>query len=202
MKKLNILLALAICTSLIVIPSVASQGTPFLIHGYVFSADGTPYMCPNITITNLNTKETFQTMTLSGSNYYRANPVVPLVPNDVKIDDVLRFEVMSDGESAIVDYTIGPEMNVVCLNITIKSGGIEEQVPVAGGTIGEQTTDGKTDVVKTPEAGKDVSKGAETIEELATPETDANEGEEIPGFSFLVCIIAISFVVLLMRRYK
>ena len=201
MKKLNVLLALAICTSLIVIPSVASQGTPFPIHGYVFSADGTPYMCPNITITNLNTKETFQTMTLSGSNYYRVN-LVPLVPNDVKIDDVLRFEVMGDGESAIGDYTIVPEMNVVCLNITMKSGGIEEQVPEVAGTIGEQTTDGKTDVVKTPEAGKDVSKGAETIEERATPETDANEGEETPVFSFLVCIITISFVILLMRRYK
>ena len=102
-KMSRLALMMVICMTV----SVSAVGTaqmPFAISGYVFYENGSACLNPEVTITNLNTGETFSTVTLPTSNYYRVKPMLSL--DEVSEGDVLRFKVSVGTESVVIDHRI------------------------------------------------------------------------------------------------
>lgn len=208
--------AFAICICIVAVALVSASASasavslPFEISGYVFNADGSACNGPTISITNLNTGETFSTMTLPSSNYYRAKPAPSL--DDFSEGDVLQFTVSAGTESGVTDHHItASDLNRGALQFDItfseREGEItgkvsiaeEEQVqipdqtpllpPLPGGPQAPTPT-------PTPEEGEGLTPSA-----TATPTPKPG----IPGFEAastiaIIGVIAISY--LLLRRKK
>ena len=207
--------AICIVVAALVSASATAVSVPFEISGYVFNADGSACNGPTISITNLNTGETFSTMTLASSNYYRAKPAPSL--DDVSEGDVLQFEVTAGTESGDIEHHISAsDLNRGALqfDITFGEGGLkgksvveEEQTPVQtpllpplpGGPISTPTP------VTTPTPAPEEEIGG-TPTPTSTPTTAPSEegkGKGIPGFEAayaLIGLLAISYLIL--RRKK
>jgi hypothetical protein len=133
--KVKGIIAFAICIMAVtLVPAPATAvSMPFEISGYVFNADGSACNGPTISITNLNTGETFSTMTLPSSNYYRAKPAPSL--DDFSAGDVLQFSATAGHESGRIDLHISAsDLNrgALYFNITFGESGLEgtvEQTP-------------------------------------------------------------------------
>jgi hypothetical protein len=188
---------------------------PFEISGYVFNADGSACNGPTISITNLNTGETFSTMTLPTSNYYRAKPA-PSV-DDFSVGDVLQFEVSAGTESGDIDYHItASDLNRGALqfNITFseREGEITGEVSIA--EEGQEQTPDQTPLLPplpggpqaptptaTPEEGEGLTPVATAT--MAPSEEEKGKGKGIPGFEAayaMIGVIALSYLIL--RRKK
>lgn len=199
--------AFAIC---IVVATVTGMATavslPFEISGYVFNADGSACNGPTISITNLNTGETFSTMTLPSSNYYRAKPAPSL--DDISEGDVLQFEVTAGTESGDIEHHISAsDLNRGALQFDItfgeRKGEIKGEVSIAE----EEQTPAQTPLLP-PLPGGPIS----TPTPVTTPTPTPEEGEGltpvptpkgIPGFEAayaLIGLLAISY--LISRRKK
>ena len=92
--------------------SVAEPPTPFPIYGWVNYSTGEPVNNPNVTITNLNTREVFNAETNVSSNYYQ----ILTSSRNVSADDVLHFIVNGNGGVA--------EFNCSVRQAHINHGGI------------------------------------------------------------------------------
>ncbi len=214
-KMMILAVAAAVC---IVIGIVTTSGSatasavslPFEISGYVFNADGSACNGPTISITNLNTGETFSTMTLASSNYYRAKPAPSL--DDVSAGDVLQFEVSAGTESGVIDHHISAsDLNRGALqfNITFseREGEIKGEVSIAEE---EQTPDqtplmpplpGGPIATPTPEGGQTPAPTATPMP--AVPPSEEGKGKGIQGFEAAYAIIgsiAISYKLILRRK--
>ena len=103
-KIVGTLLVVAMCI-VCTVPAVVAQETPFVINGYVSSANG--YACnnPSVTVTNTDTYESWPAENASASNYYR---LVLVNGTDLTAGATLKFEVTSqDGsQSKIVESRI------------------------------------------------------------------------------------------------
>ena len=208
-------IAFAICICIVAVALVSASASasevslPFEISGYVFNADGSACNGPTISITNLNTGETFSTMTLPTSNYYRAKPA-PSV-DDFSVGDVLQFEVSAGTESGDIDYRITAsdlDRGALHFDITFseREGEITGEVSIAEE---EQTPDqtpllppllGGPGAIATPTATPEEGEGL-TPSATATPTPKPG----IPGFEAayaiaIIGVIAISYLIL--RRKK
>jgi len=209
--------AICICIVAVALVSASEVSLPFEISGYVFNADGSACNGPTISITNLNTGETFSTMTLASSNYYRAKPAPSL--DDFSAGDVLQFKATAGTESGVTDHHItASDLNrgVLQFDITFseREGEIkgevsiaeEEQVqtpdqtpllpPLPGGPQAPTAT-------PTPEEGEGLTPLATATPTMAPSEEKKGEGKGIPGFEAayaLIGLLAISYSIL--RRKK
>ena len=68
--------------------------TPFLIYGWVNDSDGEQVNDPDVTVTNLNTSETYEVENMTSSNYYQ----VSTCSDNVSAGDVLRFVAVNETE--------------------------------------------------------------------------------------------------------
>ncbi|HJH27493.1 MAG TPA: hypothetical protein C5S37_12210 [Methanophagales archaeon] len=191
-----IALAFAICIVAVALVSASAVSLPFEISGYVFNADGSACNGPTISITNLNTGETFSTMTLTSSNYYRAKPAPSL--DDFSAEDVLQFSVTAGTESGIIDHHISAsDLNRGALqfNITFSEGGLK------GESIAQEEP-----TLMPPLPQGPISTPIPTLEEgqipaptATMPPSEGEKGEGIPGFeaaSAMIGLLAISYLIL------
>ena len=208
-------LAFAICivTSALVSATAGAVSLPFEISGYVFNADGSACNGPTITITNLNTDETFSTMTLASSNYYRAKPAPSL--DDVSEGDKLRFEVTAGTESGVIDHRISAsDLNRGALQFDItfseREGEIkgeisiaeEEQTPdqtpllppLPGGPIATPIT------TPTPEEGQ--TPAPTTTPAVPASEEEKGKGKGIPGFEAAYAMMALLILFMLLKEKR
>ena len=205
--------AICIVAVALVTASATAVSLPFEISGYVFNADGSACNGPTITITNLNTDETFSTMTLLSSNYYRAKPAPSL--DDVSEGDVLQFKVSAGTESGDIDYRItASDLNRGALqfDITFGEGGLkgksvveEEQTPVQtpllpplpGGPISSPVT------TPTPAPEEEIGGTPTPTSTPTTAPSEEGKGKGIPGFEAayaLIGLLAISYLILRRKR--
>ena len=151
-KILILAITLIICTT-----QAASETAqvPFPISGYVINEDGSACHDPDVTITNLNTGKTFQTLTLPSSNYYRAEPTSS--SDKVSENDLLRFTVGADAGSAALDHSITTSDLAfgLFLNLTVSVDG-GRVVAVTGSGAGDASivvpTTGSPEPAMTPPA--------------------------------------------------
>ena len=208
--------AFAICIVIGAVTALAAAtavSLPFEISGYVFNADGSACNGPTISITNLNTDETFSTMTLLSSNYYRAKPAPSL--DDFSAGDVLQFKVTAGTESGVTDHHItASDLNRGALQFDItfseREGEITGKVSIAEEEqvqIPDQTPllpplpGGPQTPTPTPGKGEGLTPSATAT--MAPSEEEKGEGKGIPGFEAayaIVGVIAISYLIL--RRKK
>ena len=212
-------IAFAICICIVAVALVSASASasevslPFEISGYVFNADGSACNGPTISITNLNTGETFSTMTLPSSNYYRAKPA-PSV-DDFSEGDVLQFTVSAGTESGVTDHHItASDLNRGALQFDItfseREGEITGEVSIAEEEQ-EQTPD-QTPLLPplpggpqapTPTPTPEEGEGLTPAPTMAPSEEKEGEGKGIPGFEAayaMIGVIAISYLIL--RRKK
>ena len=206
-------LAFAICIVAValVTASATAVSLPFEISGYVFNADGSACNGPTISITNLNTGETFSTMTLSSSNYYRAKPAPSL--DDVSEGDVLQFKVSAGTESGDIDYRISAsDLNRGALQFDITFGERKGEIKGEVSIVEEEQTPVQTPLLP-PLPGGPISTPVTTPtpeEEGQAPTTTpttapSEEGKDkgIPGFEAayaLIGLLAISYKLILRRK--
>ncbi|CAD6491528.1 MAG: hypothetical protein ANIMEMIM_00158 [Candidatus Argoarchaeum ethanivorans] len=206
-KKNRIMIsAFAICivSAALVSATASAVSLPFEISGYVFNADGSACNGPTIAITNLNTGETFSTMTLPSSNYYCTKPAPSL--DDVSEGNVLQFNVTAGLESGAIEHHISAlDLNRAALqfNITISEGGAK------GGSVveGEQTPPmpplpggPNTTPVTTPTPEEE---GQAPTATPTTAPSEEEEGKGIPGFEAVYAIIGfIATILYLTLRRK
>ena len=102
-KIVGTLLVVVMC--IVCIAPAVAQETPFVINGYVSSANGDTCNDPSVTVTNTGTGESWPAENASASNYYR---LVLVNGTDLNADATLKFEVTSqDGsQSKIVESGI------------------------------------------------------------------------------------------------
>jgi len=187
--------------------SATTVSLPFEISGYVFNADGSACNGPTVSITNLNTGETFSTMTLPSSNYYRAKPAPSL--DDVSEGDMLQFEVSAGTESGVIDHRISasdPDRGTLQFNITFSEDGLkgesvaeEEQTPDQTPLL--PSLPGGPGPIATPTS----EEGGRTPSPTpATPLPEEKEGEAkgIPGFETAYAIIGFTATSYLILRRK
>jgi len=161
---------------MVTVSAAESTPMPFGISGYVFFANGSACNNSSVTITNLNTGETFSTITLSSSNYYRAKPMPAL--DDIGEGDMLRFNVTAGLESVVVDHRI---------TASETAQGLHRNV-----------TFGEDKIVAEPSPA--------TATPALTPSMPVSEKEEkeeerrIPGFEALPAVIALTLF--LFRKKK
>ena len=206
-------LAFAICivAAALVSATAGVVSLPFEISGYVFNADGSACNGPTISITNLNTGETFSTMTLASSNYYRAKPAPSL--DDISEGDMLQFKVSAGTESGFVDYRISAsDLNRGGLqfDITFGEGGLKGESVAQE----EQTPDQTPPLPPLPGGPGPIATPTlvvtPTSEERQTPTPtpttplpEEKKGEGIPGFEAAYAIIgSIAISYLILRRKK
>ena len=218
--------AFAICICIVAVALVSASASasasasevslPFEISGYVFNADGSACNGPTISITNLNTDETFSTMTLPSSNYYRAKPA-PSV-DDFSVGDVLQFKVSAGTESGVIDHRItASDLNrgALYFNITFseREGEIKGEVSIAE----EEQTPDQTPLLPplpggpgaiatstpTPGEGEGLTPAPTSTPATPSSEEKKGEGKGIPGFEAayaIIGVIALSYLIL--RRKK
>lgn len=206
-----IISAIAICMA-----SAASETmyVPFPIAGYVFYEDGSACNNPRVNIINVNTSRTFPTMTLTSSNYYRADPTPQ--SDGVNVGDLLRFTVDTGTGSATLDHSITSSdiATGIFLNVTVGVGGNS----VAAITSGQEsivvpgTTPAPT-VTPVPQS-QQKSQSHESLQESPKPEsgpspvstrlTSPEWGTKVPGLGAVVGVAVISlaaiFYLILRRR--
>ena len=216
-KDKIVVFAIAAAVCIVAAASATAVRLPFEISGYVFNADGSACNGPTISITNLNTDETFSTMTLASSNYYRAKPAPSL--DDVSEGDMVRFEVTAGTESGVIDHRISAsDLNRGALQFDItfseREGEIKGEISIAE----EEPTPDQTPLlpplpggpisspVTTPTPAPEEEIGGGTPTPTSTPTTAPSEegkGKEIPGFEAAYAIIgfiAISYILILRRK--
>ena len=204
MKMSRLALMMVICMTV----SVSAVGTaqmPFAISGYVFYENGSACLNPEVTITNLNTGETFSTVTLPTSNYYRVKPMLSL--DEVSEGDVLRFKVSAGTESVVIDHRITAsdiERYGLHMNITF---GKDEIVDIAIQTptppvppLPFQASPSPSSPPTTAQTPTAAQTPAPTAEQTSpTPAfTQREEKRVIPGFgasSAIAGLLAISYLI-------
>ena len=201
--KIIVFAIIAVCIVVGAVTTSVSATTvslPFEISGYVFNADGSACNGPTISITNLNTDETFSTVTLASSNYYRVKPAPSL--DDISEGDVLQFEVTAGTESGVIDHRISASdinRGALQFNITFSEGGLkgesiveEEQTPLVPPLPQVPIT------TPTPEEGGQAPTATPT-----TAPSGEGKGKGILGFEaayVIIGFIAVSYLIL--RRKK
>ena len=101
------LVIILILTSTIPVTAVS---VPFVIDGYVYYNDGTPCNCPGVTITNLDTGESWYAETRSGLNYY----LCVLNSDKISVDDLIEFNVTDGRYYNITNYRITENEVATC----------------------------------------------------------------------------------------
>ena len=113
--------------------------TPFLVFGVVNDTDGNPENNPNVSVTNLNTSESYTVKTTATSNYYQ---LVLANGTEVNATEILQFNATStDGsQSNITNHTVTRDEiasgGIFNFNITL----VSEAPP---GMCGDVNGDGK-----------------------------------------------------------
>ena len=211
-KDKIVVFAIAAAVCIVAAASATAVSLPFEISGYVFNADGSACNGPTITITNLNTGETFSTMTLPSSNYYRAKPAPSL--DAINEGNMLRFEVTAGTESGVIDHRISAsDLNRGALQFDItfseREGEIKGKISIAEE---EQTPDQTPPMPPLPGGPTATPITTPTPEEegqaptatSTTPLLEEKKGKGIPGFEAayaIIGLIAISYK-LISRRKK
>jgi outer membrane protein assembly factor BamB/subtilase family serine protease len=114
--------------------TVPELDTMFVISGWTHYKDGIDYNNPVISITNLRTGDSWHPMTRSGYNYYR------LILNATNISSgyVLQFNLTSDGNTNLTDYTITlgdincsglSDFNLISATAAIQDISVEIEMP-------------------------------------------------------------------------
>ena len=176
---------MVICILIMVTVSAAeSTPMPFGISGYVLYENGSACNNSSVTITDLNTGETFSTITLSSSNYYRVKPV-PLLEDEISEGDMLRFNVSAGAESVVIDHRITASEIGQGLHLNISFG--EDKIV---GIVEQTQTQTPSSTTPTPAA--------------LTPTTPpvSQEKKGIPGFEAASAIPGLLAVAYMMRRIK
>jgi len=114
--------------------AVTELDTPFMISGWTYYMDGKKYNNPVISITNLNTGDNWQPLTCPGYNYYR----LILNTTDISSGYVLQFNLTSDGNTNLTDYTITQgdincsglsDFNLISATAAIQDISVEIEMP-------------------------------------------------------------------------
>ncbi|MCK4476201.1 MAG: hypothetical protein KAU16_05690 [Methanophagales archaeon] len=197
--------AFAIWMVAVALVSASAVSLPFEISGYVFNADGSACNGPTISITNLNTGETFSTMTLPSSNYYRAKPAPSL--DDVSEGDELQFKVSAGTESGVIDHRISAsDLNRGALYFNITFGEREGEIK------GEVSIAEEEPALVPPLPQGPISTPTPTPEEGQTPAptsmptmapSEEEKGKGIPGFEAayaMTGLLAMSYLILRRKR--
>ena len=203
-------LAFAICIVAAASVSATAVSLPFEISGYVFNADGSACNGPTITITNLNTGETFSTMTLTSSNYYRVKPAPTL--DVISEGDVLQFKVTAGTKSGDIEHRISASdinRGTLYFDITFGEDGVkgesvveEEQIQTPVQTpLLPPLPGGPQAPAPTPEEGEELTPSA-TATPTTAPSEEEEEGEGIPGFDAAYAIIGLLVISYLILRRK
>ena len=215
-------IAAAVCIVAVALVSATATATatavslPFEISGYVFNADGSACNGPTISITNLNTGETFSTMTLPTSNYYRAKPAPSL--DDFSEGDVLQFKVTAGTESGDIDYRItASDLNRGALYFDItfseREGEIKGEVSIAQEEQAQTPNQtpllpplpGGPGAIATPTATPEEGEGLTPSATATMAPSEEEKGKGIPGFEAastiaIIGVIAISYKLILRRK--
>ena len=92
--------------------------TPFFIYGRVNYDDGDPVNDPLVTVTNMNTSETYEVETMATSNYYQ----VLTCSENVSTGDVLHFTAIAETTTEFDHEVTAADMN---------RGGFEQNITIA-----------------------------------------------------------------------
>ena len=203
------LAVLAVLTASVSADDSPRPPIPSGILGDVFYENGSACYNPDITITNLNTDETFSTVTWS--NHYFTKPMPSL--EDISESDVLRVEVSAGPESVVIDHRITESdmlNHELFMDITFGKNEIAEQISTP--PLSSQASPSPA-ITSTPEVTIPIPTAEQTLiptaeqtliptaEQTVTP-TPVPEEEKrgIPGFEASFAIVGLLVIHFLSKK--
>jgi hypothetical protein len=108
-KEVCIALGIVLCLA----GPVMAQQTPFVINGYVFDVDNSPYSGPTVQVTNLNTSMCREAESTATSNHYQ---LVLATGAELNASEVVRLNVTGPEGAMSRDCTVSAE--------DVRSGGL------------------------------------------------------------------------------